>query len=166
MAGVKVTDLTSTSTAASTDVFYIVDTGSDTSKQIEVQNIYSGMPQFDSGQFTPTVSNETPGTTSINMNGGQFSRVNDIVTMNCWFEVQFGVSDSSVTFNIDLPVASNFTQTKQLMGIVTTSDSAGNFDAGAIVADTATDSGQIVLNGTTGANIAYVHAMFQYEILP
>ena len=165
MAGVKVTDLTSTSTAAANDVFYIVDTGSDTSKQIEVQNIYSGMPQFDSGQFTPTVSNETPGTTTINMNGGQFSRVNDIVTMNCWFSVAFGFSDSSVTFNIDLPVASNFTQTKQLMGIVTTSDSAGTFDAGAIVANTTSDLAEIIVSGTTGALIEYVHAMFQYEIL-
>lgn len=165
MAGVKVTDLTSTSTAAATDVFYIVDTGSDTSKQIEVQNIYSGMPQFDSGQFTPTVSNETPGTTLITMNGGQFSRVNDIVTMNCWFEVQFGISDSTVAFNIDLPVASNFTQQKQLMGIVTTSDSAGNFIAGAIVANTTSDLALINVNGTTGSTISYVHAMFQYEIL-
>lgn len=165
MAGVKVTDLTSTSTAAATDVFYIVDTGSDTSKQIEVQNIYSGMPQFDSGQFTPTVSNETPSTTTINMNGGQFSRVNNIVTMNCWFEVQFGISDSSVSFNIDLPVASNFTIQKQLMGIVTTSDISGNFIGGSISADTATDSGQIVVGGTTGSTISYVHAMFQYEIL-
>ena len=166
MAGVKVTDLTTLATADPTDIMYIVDTTADQSKQIEVQDIYSGMPQFDSGQFTPTVSNETPGTTTINMFGGQFSRVNDIVTMNCWFEVQFGVSDSAVTFNISLPVASNFTQQKQLMGIVTTSDSAGNFDAGAIVANTTSDLGQITVNGTAGATIDYVHAMFQYEILP
>ena len=165
MAGVKVTDLTATSTAAIDDIMYIVDTSSNTSKQIEVQNIYSGMPQFDSGSFTPTVSNETPGTTSITMNGGQYSRVNNIVTMNCWFSVAFGVSDSAVTFNIDLPVASNFTQTKQLMGIVTTSDPNGNFDVGSIVADTSTDSGQITVNGTAGTTIDYVHAMFQYEIL-
>jgi len=166
MAGVKVTDLTPLATADATDIMYIVDASSNTSKQIEVQDIYSGMPQFDSGQFTPTVSNETPGTTTIDMKGGQFSRVNDIVTMNCWFEVQFGVSDSTVTFNIDLPVASNFTQTKQLMGIVTTSDSAGTFDAGAIVANPTSDLAEISVNGTTGATITYVHTMFQYEILP
>ena len=166
MAGVKVTDLTTLATADPTDIMYIVDAAANQSKQIEVQDIYSGMPQFDSGQFTPTVSNETPGTTTINMLGGQFCRVNDIVTMNCWFEVQFGVSDSSVSFNIDLPVASNFTQQKQLMGIVTTSDSAGTFDAGAIIANTTSDLGEINVTGTTGATIAYVHAMFQYEILP
>jgi hypothetical protein len=166
MAGVKVTDLTTLGAADPTDVFYIVDTTANQSKQIEVQDIYSGMPQFDSGQFTPTVSNETPGTTTIDMKGGQFSRVNDIVTMNCWFEVQFGVSDSTVTFNISLPVASNFTQTKQLMGIVTTSETAGTFDAGAIVANTTSDLGEITVFGTTGATIIYVHAMFQYQILP
>lgn len=165
MAGVKVTDLTTLGTAAPTDVFYIVDTGANQSKQIEVQNIYDGLPQFDSGQFTPTVSNETPGTTSINMNGGQFSRVNNIVTMNCWFDVSFGVSDSTVTFNIDLPVASNFTQTKQLMGIVTSSDSAATFVAGSIIANTTSDLAEITVSGTTGATISYVHAMFQYEVL-
>ena len=52
------------------------------------------------------------------------------------------------------------------MGIVTTSDSAGNFDAGAIIANTTSDLGEINVTGTTGATIAYVHAMFQYEILP
>lgn len=165
MAGVKVTDLSTTSTAAVDDIFYIVDTSSNTSKQIEVQNIYSGMPQFDSGSFTPTVTNETPNTTIISMNGGQYSLVGNVVTMNCFFEVQFGVSDNSVTFNISLPVASNFTQQKQLMGIVTTSDSAGTFDAGAIIANTTSDLGQITVNGTTGATISYVHAMFQYEIM-
>lgn len=164
MAGVKVTDLTTLGTADAADVMYIVDSSSNQSKQIEVQNIYSGMPQFDSGSFIPTVSNETPGTTSIIMNGGQFSRVNNIVTMNCWFEVQFGVSDASVQFNIDLPVPSNFTQTKQLMGIVTSNDIT-NFQGGSLNADTVSDLGFIQVVGITGSTISYVYAMFQYEIL-
>lgn len=49
MAGVKVTDLTSTSTAASNDVFYIVDTGSNTSKQIEVGNVVNLQTAYDNG---------------------------------------------------------------------------------------------------------------------
>ena len=164
MAGVKVTDLTATSTAAIDDIMYIVDTSSNTSKQIEVQNIYSGMPQFDSGSFTPTVSNETPGTTSINMNGGQYSRVGNVVTMNCFFEVNFGVSDTSVQFNIDLPVSSNFTLTKQLVGIVTSNDLT-NFEGGGLNADTVNDLALITVNGVAGSTINYVYTMFQYEIL-
>jgi hypothetical protein len=69
MAGVKVTDLTPLATAASDDIFYIVDTSSNTSKQIEVQDIYSGMPQFASGTYTPVVSNETNNST-ITIEGG------------------------------------------------------------------------------------------------
>ena len=49
MAGVKVTDLTSTSTAAANDVFYIVDTGSNTSKQIEVGNVVNLQTAYDNG---------------------------------------------------------------------------------------------------------------------
>lgn len=164
MAGVKVTDLTTTTTAAVDDIFYIVDTSSNTSKQIEVQNIYSGMPQFDSGTFTPTVSNEAPNTTIINMNGGQYSRVGNVVTMNCFFEVSFGVSDTSVQFNIDLPISSAFTQTKQLMGIVTSNDFT-NFQGGSLNADIANNLGIITVNGVAGSTITYVYAMFQYEII-
>ncbi len=49
MAGVKVTDLTSTSTAAANDVFYIVDTGSNTSKQIEVGDVVNLQNAYDNG---------------------------------------------------------------------------------------------------------------------
>jgi hypothetical protein len=49
MAGVKVTDLTSTSTAASDDVFYIVDTSSNTSKQIEVGDVVNLQTAYDNG---------------------------------------------------------------------------------------------------------------------
>lgn len=49
MAGVKVTDLTSTTTAAANDVFYIVDTGSNTSKQIEVGNVVNLQTAYDNG---------------------------------------------------------------------------------------------------------------------
>ena len=164
MAGVKVTDLTTLGAADATDVMYIVDTSANQSKQIEVQDIYSGMPQFDSGAFNPTVTNETPNTTIINMNGGQYSRVGNVVTMNCWFEVQFGVSDNSVAFNIDLPISSAFTQTKQLMGILTSNDLT-NFQGGTLNADIVNNLGLIVVNGVTGSTITYVYAMFQYEII-
>ena len=114
MAGVKVTDLTSTSTADANDVFYIVDTSSNTSKQIEVQDIYSGMPQFDSGTFTPVSSNEVNCT--VTFNGGIYSRVDNIVTMSFRFEVSLDVGENSGTFNFTLPIATTFTTRYQCVG--------------------------------------------------
>jgi hypothetical protein len=49
MAGVKVTDLTTLGTAASDDVMYIVDTSTNTSKQIEVGNVVNLQTAYDNG---------------------------------------------------------------------------------------------------------------------
>jgi hypothetical protein len=121
MAGVKVTDLTSTSTAAATDVFYIVDTGSNTSKQIEVQDIYSGMPQFASGTFTPVESNVINGAT-IAIEAGTYSRVGDVVTMAFRMQVNMDALESSTSFNISMPVASNFSSRYQANGVINADD--------------------------------------------
>ena len=69
MAGVKVTDLTTLGAADATDVMYIVDTSANQSKQIEVQDIYSGMPQFESGSFTPVISDEQD-VVGVSVDGG------------------------------------------------------------------------------------------------
>lgn len=49
MAGVKVTDLTSTSTAAANDVFYIVDTAANQSRQIQVGDVVNLQTAYDNG---------------------------------------------------------------------------------------------------------------------
>jgi hypothetical protein len=49
MAGVKVTDLNTLGTAAANDVFYIVDTASNESKQIEVGNVVNLQTAWDNG---------------------------------------------------------------------------------------------------------------------
>lgn len=49
MAGVKVTDLNTLGTAAANDVFYIVDTASNESKQIEVGNVVNLQTAYDNG---------------------------------------------------------------------------------------------------------------------
>lgn len=117
MAGVKVTDLTTTSTAAATDVFYIVDTGSDTSKQIEVQNIYSGMPQFDSGTFTPTISNEL--NCAVTCLRALYSRVDNVVTCSYYIDFDLDPTFTLGNFNISLPVASDFTNERNAFGVIT-----------------------------------------------
>ena len=114
MAGVKVTDLTSTSTAAVDDIMYIVDTSSNTSKQIEVQDIYSGMPQFASGAFTPVPSNEI--NCSVTFDGGIYSRVGDIVTMSFAFNIQLDGGVNTGNFNFSLPIATTFSSRYQAFG--------------------------------------------------
>lgn len=101
MAGVKVTDLTSTSTAAIDDIMYIVDTSSNTSKQIEVQNIYSGMPQFETGNNFATVS-ATSGNVNVGIIGGvsYYSRINNIVHFALQLRVQF-IAEISCTVQLD-----------------------------------------------------------------
>ena len=114
MAGVKVTDLSTLGTAASDDVMYIVDTSTNTSKQIEVQNIYDGMPQFASGTFTPVPSNESNCT--VTFDGGVYSRVGDIVTMSFAFNIQLDVASNAGSFSFSLPVATTFSSRYQCFG--------------------------------------------------
>jgi hypothetical protein len=117
MAGVKVTDLTPLATAANDDIFYIVDTSSNTSKQIEVQDIYSGMPQFASGAFTPVESNVINGAT-IAITAGTYSRVGDVVTMAFRMLVTMDTGEDNTVFNISMPVASDFSSRYQANGVI------------------------------------------------
>ena len=144
MAGVKVTDLTSTSTAAIDDVMYIVDTSSNTSKQIEVQNIYSGMPQFESGTFTPTVSNETD--CSVTPLRGIYSRVDNVVTMSLYLSITLDSAGDTGTFNVDLPVASTFANGRDLFGVAS------------IITNPVTNLSQYVIQADTGNNNCFIQA--------
>ena len=167
MAGVKVTDLTSTSTAASTDVFYIVDTGSNTSKQIEVGDIYSGMPQFASGAFTPVVSNETNNST-ITIEGGLYSRVGDIVTVTINLIVILDTGETTTGFNLSLPISTTFTDRSELIGnfVAYPSTPGISFSLSIVQADiTNTDLMQCSFESDTAADTMAASIVAQYLIL-
>ena len=164
MAGVKVTDLSTLGAADPTDIMYIVDTTANQSKQIEVQDIYSGMPQLDSGTFTPTISNITPNTTAIAEQNGYYQRVGNIVSMSFFFELQFDAGDDDVTFEFSLPIASDFTSQKDLIGVVvpdTTTDWVSSY----VQADVSSNNGFIrFISSTSGSIYSYIRVYFQYEI--
>lgn len=163
MAGVKVTDLPSLASADPTDVMYIVDAASDQSKKIEVQDIYSGMPQFASGSFTPTISNVNPVATAINPQYGYYSRVGNIVSMSFFFELQFDALDIQATFDFDLPIASTFTSPKDIIGIISADDLITALFTGVVQA--AGNVGSMTCTTSTqGAAYQYIRAFFQYEI--
>ena len=167
MAGVKVTDLTSTSTAAVDDIMYIVDTSSNTSKQIEVQDIYSGMPQFDSGIYTPVVTNETNNST-ITIEGGLYSRVGDIVTVTIKLIVELDTGETTTGFNISLPISTTFTDREELIGnfVAYPSTPGASFSQSNVQADiTNTDLMQCSFESDTAADLMAASIVAQYLIL-
>lgn len=165
MAGVKVTDLTSTSTAAATDVFYIVDTGSNTSKQIEVQDIYSGMPQFASGSFTPAISDEVD--CNVTVLKGIYSRVDNVVTMTLYLNIALDTAGTIGTFNVALPVASTFATARDCYGTATLmTNPSDQMTYYIISADTANNKCAVEVEGNTGiGNVTDFIATVQYLVL-
>jgi len=144
MAGVKVTDLTTLGAADATDVMYIVDTSANQSKQIEVQDIYSGMPQFESGSFTPVISNEVDCTVTVLR--GIYSRVDNVVTMSLYLSILLDTAGVTGTFNVDLPVASTFSNGRDLFGVAS------------IITNEVTRLGQYVIQADTGNNNCFIQA--------
>jgi|688.fasta_scaffold91651_4 hypothetical protein len=165
MAGVKVTDLTPLATAASDDIFYIVDTSSNTSKQIEVQNIYDGMPQLESGVYTPAVSGNTNGVV-VNIAKGFYSRVGTIVTVSFFLDVQLDTGETTGSFNLDLPIASNFSNDKDYTGTIWYKDPSELLGDSYAQSDGANQKISVFLvSNTTAFNYIYLTITGQYEIL-
>jgi hypothetical protein len=165
MAGVKVTDLTTLGTADPADVMYIVDSSSNQSKQIEVQNIYSGMPQFESGSFTPVISDEVD--CNVTLLRGIYSRVNDVVTMSLYLNIELDDAEGTGTFNVDLPVASTFANARDCYGTATLiTNPTEQLRIYIISADTVSNKCSISVTGNTGiSTVTDFVATIQYLVL-
>jgi hypothetical protein len=120
MAGVKITDLTSLGSATSDDLLYIVDvtdlseSPQGTSKQIQVQNIASAIG-LESGTFNSTPSGETNGIL-VDFNRGTYMRIGGIVNCAIQIKITMDAGQDTGSFDLSLPVASDFTSEKQLIG--------------------------------------------------
>jgi hypothetical protein len=164
MAGVKVTDLTALASAASDDVMYIVDSSSNQSKKIEVQNIFTGLPQFESGSFTPTVSDET--NIVVTPLAAFYQRVNDVVNCSYYLEAQLDTGETTGTFNLSLPVASDFANAKDLFGIVSHNADYTELASWDLSADTVNNKCSVNLESTSTAyGYQYIYIVAQYLIL-
>jgi hypothetical protein len=163
MAGVKVTDLTTLGTAEATDIFYIVDESANQSKKIEVQNIYSGLPQFESGTFAPVISNISD-SSIVTVSNCIYSKVGDIVTMSMFLNVEIDAAELAVTFNFSLPVATTFSARTQLIG---NSTSFTDLNDSLIEASTVdTDLGIMNLTSlSTGSVFNRLAVTIQYQVL-
>ena len=166
MAGVKITDLTTLGSAASDDLLYIVDVSDTTqspqgtSKQIEVGNMFS------SGTYTPAISEEV--TLSVTTYPSTFIQVGNIVNCSVSMQIQFAAAENSGSFELSLPVASDFTNPKELNGILQWSFNGDMFEIAAlsISANITNNTCEISIGVTNDEQLLqYVTLQFQYEVL-
>jgi hypothetical protein len=130
---------------------------------IELEEGISPMPQFASGAFEATLNNITPSTTNISIDGLMlWSQIGNIVTCSFRFGVLYDIEDSSVTFNFDLPVPSNFNASQNCIGTLSV-DKESNYNGSLISAD-GPSLGVIEINGQ--ANSFFTASVtFQYIII-
>ncbi len=168
MAGVKITDLGTLTAPVAEDLLYIVDISDTsqspqgTSKQIELGNILS------SGSYTPTISGEVNGIV-VTVNYATFIRVGNIVTVSAQLDIQLDTGEVQGAFEIELPVASNFTNAKQLFGLMQYSFGPGTLaeiELLDIKAETTNYTCFVDIQTLTAAiSMAYCTIQFQYEIV-
>ena len=166
MAGVKITDLGTLTTAVNEDLLYIVDVSDTsqspqgTSKQIEVGNMFS------SGTYTPTISGETNLTAAPN--AATYIRVGNVATVSIQLGIQFAAGENSGLFEVELPVASNFTTQKQCFGLLQYSYAGTESELVGLTigANTTNYTCQVGIEVVTDELVMqYATLQFQYEIL-
>ena len=168
MAGVKITDLGTLTTAVDADLLYIVDISDTsqspqgTSKQIEVGNMFS------SGTYTPTFSAETNGIV-VTPNSASYIKVGSIVSVSAQIGIQLDTGEVTGSFEMSLPVASNFTNQKNLFGLMQWSNGSGTLAEIVILdisAETTNNTCFVDIEvATATANLSYCTLTFQYEVL-
>jgi len=164
MAGIKVTDLP---VLAPDDVFYIVDTSTNTSKQIAVEDIVGGIPDIESGQWNPTPTNTGGTNPTVTIQGGNYSRVGGVVTCSLFLDVEMDAAENTAQFELDLPISSDFTNAKNAFGIIAFSAvGSGEFDGWLISANTTSNKIVIdVISVTNGYVFQSLYAILQYVII-
>jgi hypothetical protein len=167
MAGVKITDLTPITSAASDDLLYIVDVSDlsqspeGTSKQIEVGKMFS------SGSYTPTISGETNGIV-VTPNSATYIKVGNIATVSAQLGIQLDTGEVDGAFEIELPVASDFTSPKQCFGLMQFSygGTLAEIELLTINAEITNNTCYVSLQTLNAAiTMQYCTIQFQYEII-
>jgi hypothetical protein len=168
MAGVKITDLGTLTTAVDADLLYIVDVSDTsqspqgTSKQIEVGNMFS------SGTYTPTFSGYVNGI-AVTPNSASYIKVGSIVNVSAQIGIQMDAGETTGTFEMSLPVASDFASQKNLFGLMQWSSGSGSLAEIVtldISAETTNNTCFVVIETLTAeALMNYCTLTFQYEVL-
>jgi hypothetical protein len=168
MAGVKITDLVAITEAASNDLLYIVDVSNTTqspqgtSSQIEVGNMFS------SGSYTPTVSGVVNAITATPISA-TFIKVGSIATVSIQLSIVLDTAQTTGSFELSLPVASNFTNQKNLFGLMQYSVGPGTLAEILLLdirAETTNNTCLVEIEVLTAAiSMDYCTLQFQYEVI-
>jgi hypothetical protein len=167
MAGVKITDLGTLTTAVDADLLYIVDVSDTsqspqgTSKQIEMGNMFS------SGTYTPTISAETNGIV-VTPNAATFIKVGSIVSVSAQIEIVLDAAETTGSFELSLPVASNFTNQKECFGLMQYSygGTLAEIVGLTIASEVTNNTCEIQIEtANAAALLQYCALQFQYEVL-
>ena len=168
MAGVKITDLGTLTTAVDADLLYIVDVNDTTqspqgtSKQIEVGNMFS------SGTYTPTVSGVV-NSILVTPNSATFIKVGGIATVSIQLSIVLDTAQTTGSFELSLPVASDFASPKNLFGLMQYTVGPGTLAEIVtldIRAETTNNTCLIEIEVLTAAiSMDYCTLQFQYEVI-
>jgi hypothetical protein len=167
MAGVKITDLGTLTTAVDADLLYIVDISDTsqspqgTSKQIEVGNMFS------SGTYTPTVSGEVNGIL-VTPQAATFIKVGSIVSVSAQIEVVLDTAQTTGSFELSLPVASNFTSQRELFGLMQWSYQGALAEITDLTISAESTNNTCLVDISTAnaaVSMSYCTLQFQYEVL-
>ena len=121
----------------------------------------TGYPNVLGGTWTPTlttVANVTASTTRL----GQYIRVGSIVTCSGTVDITSTTIGTTTTIGVSLPVASNFADTLQCSGIISSSSRDGS--TGAVSSDLTNDRAQIDLVAIATSSTTYKYS-FQYQVI-
>jgi hypothetical protein len=167
MAGIKVTDLPVLGAAAPDDVMYIVDTSTNTSKQIAVEDMFVGFPDLGGGDFTSSVVISNEADCTANCLRALFSRVNNIVTCTYYLDITLDATFTVGTFNVSLPVATNFSNVRDAFGVITPiTDPYSKLVSAVTNADTVNNEVGITIELLTAGDTLTFVSNIQYIILP
>lgn len=120
---------------------------------------------FESGTFTPTVSNETFNEVVTPL-ATYYSRVNDVVNCTFFLNVALDTGQTQATFELSLPVATNFANPKDLVGIIAHDADYTELVNWNLSANTVNNTANIGLQAvTTGYNYQYIYITVQYLVL-
>ena len=123
---------------------------------------------FSSGSWTPTFSGYVNGI-SVTVQSASYIKVGNIVTISALIGIQLDTSEVTGSFEMSLPVASDFTTSKQLFGLMQYSYGPGTLAEIVtleIGAETTNNTCFVALEvATPTATLNYCTLQFQYEVI-
>jgi hypothetical protein len=142
--------------------------GVDQTGYIRSSDMFSS--QATSGSWNPTPTAVSPSNPSVLIISGNYSRVGDVVTCSLFMDVAMGPGEVIAIFDLDLPIPSNFEQSKNAFGIIAFTGDTGSISSElinwGIGADVATNKIVINMQSTSADfNYQYVIAMLQYVVI-